>query len=395
MNGESDGRELVQVRWGRFWQIVGLVAAIYVIEQDGEALLRDAGLLSPPGFEGADLQADATTPVGKLHVLQVAPGTAFANAGVTAGDRVLFDRPYDHIRRLSPGERVGFAVEHGAMRFHRDVEISTRPAPETAPIFSLLYELSVLVPALLGTFMLLRSQGRLTPALLGAALASFGVVSYLPQMWESKPSTFLVFYVVGYSLLWLTSVLFPVFALSFINDMSGGVGRKSRLLLAAYSAALAVAIPIGCFAELNPGSLPFLGDGGVLFALTGLPGIAICLFYLTQSYRSSMREARQRYGYLLLGFGAVVISQALNLFSESGIIPTGGVASPSQLMADLLSGLIAPILFSYAILRLKALDIGFAVNRTLVYTSVSTILLVGFGLVEWALGSGLIARRAR
>jgi hypothetical protein len=41
-------------------------------------------------------------------------------------------------------------------------------------------------------------------------------------------------------------------------------------------------------------------------------------------------------------------------------------------------------LFAYAILRHKVFDLGFAVSRTLVYGAVSAILLVGFGLVEWA-----------
>jgi GAF domain-containing protein len=44
----------------------------------------------------------------------------------------------------------------------------------------------------------------------------------------------------------------------------------------------------------------------------------------------------------------------------------------------------APLLFAYAVLRHKVVDIGFAVNRALVYGVVSTILLVTFGIVEWA-----------
>lgn len=45
---------------------------------------------------------------------------------------------------------------------------------------------------------------------------------------------------------------------------------------------------------------------------------------------------------------------------------------------------IAPPLLAYAILGQRVMDVGFAINRTLVYGLVSAVLLVGFGLLEWA-----------
>jgi hypothetical protein len=52
-------------------------------------------------------------------------------------------------------------------------------------------------------------------------------------------------------------------------------------------------------------------------------------------------------------------------------------------VVDFLAGVAAPLLFAYAILRHRVLDLGFAVNRTLVYSIVSAILLAAFGLIEW------------
>ena len=46
--------------------------------------------------------------------------------------------------------------------------------------------------------------------------------------------------------------------------------------------------------------------------------------------------------------------------------------------------MIAPFLFTYAILKDRILDLGFALNRTLVYSLVSAILLGAFGLIEWS-----------
>jgi hypothetical protein len=42
------------------------------------------------------------------------------------------------------------------------------------------------------------------------------------------------------------------------------------------------------------------------------------------------------------------------------------------------------MLFTYAILKDRVLDLGFALNRTLVYSLVSAILLGAFGLIEWS-----------
>jgi hypothetical protein len=47
-------------------------------------------------------------------------------------------------------------------------------------------------------------------------------------------------------------------------------------------------------------------------------------------------------------------------------------------------GVIAPGTLAYAVLRHKLFDLGFAVNRTLVYGTVSALLLVSVGLLEYA-----------
>jgi hypothetical protein len=52
-------------------------------------------------------------------------------------------------------------------------------------------------------------------------------------------------------------------------------------------------------------------------------------------------------------------------------------------VTEVLAGVIAPVLFAYAILKDRILDLGFALNRTLVYSLVSAILLGAFGLIEW------------
>jgi hypothetical protein len=49
----------------------------------------------------------------------------------------------------------------------------------------------------------------------------------------------------------------------------------------------------------------------------------------------------------------------------------------------LVINLLIPLSLAYAVLRHRVIDLGFAINRTIVYGSVSAILLVSFGLIEW------------
>jgi hypothetical protein len=51
----------------------------------------------------------------------------------------------------------------------------------------------------------------------------------------------------------------------------------------------------------------------------------------------------------------------------------------------LLTGVVAPGLLAYAVLRHKLFDLGFAVNRTLVFGAIGVLLLVSFALIEWAI----------
>ncbi len=50
-----------------------------------------------------------------------------------------------------------------------------------------------------------------------------------------------------------------------------------------------------------------------------------------------------------------------------------------------------PFGLGYAILRHRVVDIGFVVNRALVFAIVSGIVLLAFGALEWLLGNVLVA----
>jgi hypothetical protein len=98
-------------------------------------------------------------------------------------------------------------------------------------------------------------------------------------------------------------------------------------------------------------------------------------------WRRSDRSARSRYALLLVAFAVTLAAQLLTLLPTALKLP---FINPASVTGEVLNGLVAPALFAYAILRHRVFDLGFALNRTLVYGLVSAILLAAFGLIEWA-----------
>jgi hypothetical protein len=58
--------------------------------------------------------------------------------------------------------------------------------------------------------------------------------------------------------------------------------------------------------------------------------------------------------------------------------------------ANVFLSLAGPLLFAYAVLAHKVVDLGFALNRTLVYGAVSVVMLSAFTVIKWAVGHTLL-----
>jgi hypothetical protein len=83
----------------------------------------------------------------------------------------------------------------------------------------------------------------------------------------------------------------------------------------------------------------------------------------------------------LLAFALGIMVMTWSLDRTSDFFAAGWLGYVNALTM----GLIAPGLLAYAVLRHRLFDLGFAVNRTLVFATVSAILLVSFGTIEWAI----------
>ena len=108
--------------------------------------------------------------------------------------------------------------------------------------------------------------------------------------------------------------------------------------------------------------------------------------YLIAGWRRTTAAARNRFALIAFALAAYHLTGlvfAWAVFGRSHLFDTNQSGWPILFNA-LMVGVIAPGLLAYAVLRQKLFDFGFAVNRTLVFGTISAVLLVSFGTLEWA-----------
>jgi MFS family permease len=203
------------------------------------------------------------------------------------------------------------------------------------------------------------------------------------MMWEGARSTFLYFATLNSACAVLTAVLILAFTMRFVQETVGRVGRRQWIAFSVFAAFSVAVLICWCVAAYAAVSLPFVGTSNVLLAIIEYTGFAASLAYLAIGWRRSEKQQRERFALFLTGVAALTISQLIafvvfvqlgQLFSQS---------HPLLIIGELLSGVVAPLLLTHAILRHRVFDLGFILNRTLVYGTVSAILLVSFGVIEW------------
>jgi hypothetical protein len=170
----------------------------------------------------------------------------------------------------------------------------------------------------------------------------------------------------------------------FCLEISGGASSRRQLrLVQGAGLVLAVLMLCGDLADLLllplPASAPPLQL--LTIVLVNVVGYAI----LAANYGRNDARARNRIRIVALAFACFLIATLLSGLGNASL----RAGTPLTELLGLGIGLaalqyVALILLTYAVLRRRLFDLGFALNRTLVYGAVSFILLAAFGLGEWA-----------
>ena len=379
--------ESAQLNWPR-WQQALLIAVLVLLIGNRLFLLVDvasvrAGLYDAVPEYGGVLAENPEGQSGFVLARQVAPGGPMAKAGVQEGDELRFEHSYERLRRAEVGETLPFTLDRGGVRSNGQLTIEPRVWNEanTQRNFQLLLNLlAATVSLLIACFILWRGWGNKTAMLLGAALIALGSGGIILPPWASAPMLAIPmwsFVVLGTA---LGSLLIP-FAMCMVER---NVGRLPRWHWRAANVYLALTVLF--YAVLLWNVFKAADFVGLDFRGTSVPLIPplISIAYLIVGWRKSEAVVRKRFAlilFALLAYLAGVMVTQWNL-SQSGTA-FGSSGWMTNLNA-LTVGVIAPGTLAYAVLRHKLFDLGFAVNRTLVYGTVSAVLLVGIGLTEYA-----------
>jgi len=365
---------------------LAVVMAAFTVAGSVSNIARSTGLLRDLGNLGMTLQQTARTPWGWSEVVAVVPGGAAAKAGVAAGDRVRFEGLFGYSIGYGPpptrpAEAAEVTVARDGIRFHR--AIAYPPGPPyagTEPLIAL-NALTALVTAVFGAIVLIRGRRSRAAVMLGLvmlylALAAARLPAWSPSLLAAQVRVVTII---------LSVAVMGWFWPHFGVEISGGPAtqrqarlvRTGALVLAALGVATAVAsrlpLPPAIAAAADAGWLGFVG-GSWLF------GFAV----IAANYHRNDPPARNRIQIVAVAFVCYLLSQALNLVTSlmlnAGYPPIQGLwqGIPAAVVSLIGLGLLV-----YAVLGQRLFDIGFALNRTLVYGVVSFILLASFGLAEW------------
>ncbi len=372
--------------WMRLLRGFALLFAVYTLAQNVEHVFMHTRTEGGLGTIGGTLELQDIKTPGFSSVLRVQPGDPLAIAGVQAGDSVRFDRVWDCRRPLHAGESIGLTVDRGGQRHHVTVTAAPqhRAYPANALRTFLTADIVGAIIILLGATLVWRSRN-LSTYILGVALIASGGSDTNPTLIFSGPAIYPAAFLLNQVFLFELPVLFYAFAVTFYRDTIGPLKTRHYTVFAIFcflNSALTMATAASMM-TLTP--IPIIGNGFLASAVMTYAGFLAALGYLFFGWRRSPAADQPRYALLIVATMAMILSQAtITLVFQILNIPNPE-ASPFAFPLEVCTMAVSPVLFTYAILRHKVLDLGFAINRTLVYGIVSAILLVAFGLAEWGI----------
>jgi hypothetical protein len=308
-------------------------------------------------------------------------GSALAQAGVSPGDQITLD-PRDvqslvcnlgFADKIRAGEAVRLKIEHdGVSRVQTVIPTQVPIRPDFLFYNSFAY---LLCPVILGLGLLIgvrQPEGTTYRALalifLLRALGSS--INFDPlELGQLIPAfTHALCTPLGY-------FFTAVFAIKYAQEQKAGL----RKFLGRYG------LPFLAVANLFSGIrlfIYYIGRSIPHWSSLDLPitvvNTVIVLTALADGWISSEGKVRQRYQWLGLAFGLMYGFLFLGLipWRISGWLAFTVVVPPATVLAL--------IVLAYAMLRHRVFDFSFAINRAAVYTVTTALLLIAFGLLEWA-----------
>ncbi len=306
-------------------------------------------------------------------VREFSPWSLAPQSGLQVGDTFIFDRWYDVGRSFAPGESVGGTIVRDGASFHAEVPTTPRPIERMEKLFFFLNagmcSLGILISLAIG----FRQPDRKSSRALAFAFLWFSTnlnASYAPPQWPLVFARMMheAATVPGwYFLLW--------FAIHYPDGIPAGWRRGLRRVLPLFLVGAVVGVAMHVASALGRITPDAAGTAYLVYVGTAGP-LTLAAFW--DGWRRSSGVLRQRFTWLLGGFALfLVVSYATWL----NWLVIGANQQYVNLVA-VLGSLAMYVGLSYAILRHRVLDMGLAVNRSLVFAVVGAVLLGTFQLLQ-------------
>lgn len=327
---------------------------------------------------------------GWERVTTVKPDSAAAKAGLAPGTTIRFDNPHEANVDVSAGRSIG-AIALGLSGEHNDaahhIVLVAQPGafaemPLQARIDEIIYSIGQWLALALGVLVLVRCWGSLTALTLGLGLLGYSHENVVP-IWITQPTATILLQVANHVIAFsgLGLLLLPA---ALYAERIRPPSRRWMIALAVTAGLWAGMIILRLWCDLLDASYPMVGDGTPLFWLL-LFGLNFQgMYWSWRGRRDATGGDRGRFGTVLVA----TIAQIFNglIFTAAGLLDSPGDETRGmaiRIVLLLIINLLIPLSLAYAVLRHRVIDLGFVINRTIVYGSVSAILLASFGLIEW------------
>jgi hypothetical protein len=306
-------------------------------------------------------------------VREFSPWSQAPQAGLRIGDVFIPDHWYDVGRSFAPGESVGGTIVRDGASIRAELPTTTRPIGRLDKLFFFLNaglcSLGILISLAIG----FRQPDRKSSRALALAFLWFstnlgadyappqGPLVYVRVMNEAA-------FVPGwYFLLW--------FAIHYPDGSPAGWRRGLRRLLPLFLVGAIVATAMHVASAL--GRITSDAAGTAYLVYVGAAGpLALAAFF--DGWRRSTGVTRQRFTWLLGGFALFLVVSYSTWLNWLVI----GANEQYVKLISVLGSLAMYVGLSYAILRHRVLDMGLALNRSLVFAVVGAVLLGTFQLLQ-------------
>ena len=372
-------------RVSTLWVILVVVVGVFAVVHNGAQFWDN--WRGRPDLGDAGVAFDAIVADHYVRVSAVTPGGTMARAGVRIGDLIRPDNQ-SSLQDTRVGATTGFTLRRGAALSHHLVIAQPEPAQpdqQTRSLAWIFVSLSRTTSVLIGLFVAIRSRGRASTILLGAALICTTMGGNVRYLYELDPVFGPALWVALGAMFYAGPPLMLAFSLQAVEETIGRISRLFWIGALLYWAVTAILSLILTYDTLTLSRTLLIPILDWVFYVTALQAIGYisALGILCWGWVRTGGQERTRFGFMVAAIGLVTIC-----IRVAGLLvgATGDVWTLSNplVLVNVFGGLLGGGIFAYAVLRHRVLDLGFAVNRTLVYAAVSAILLAAFGLTEWA-----------